>query len=206
MLAGILCMGFFLSFLRAVGWGTDPYTFMNESIRLRLGWTLGNWQLLLNAVLFVLVVVVNRRLIGLGTVANWVLIGYTADFCNWLWTRCIPAAVFADAGFLWLKAAIFAAALFGFVVSAAVYMNAKLGLSPYDATAALVSAALPRLPFAPVRIAYDALAVVVGLAVTAGTGINLRGWLLGTLCMAVALGPVIQLVGAFMQKHVFGGE
>ena len=36
MLAGILCMGFFLSFLRAVGWGTDPYTFMNESIRLRL--------------------------------------------------------------------------------------------------------------------------------------------------------------------------
>ena len=59
------------------------------------------------------------------------------------------------------------------------------------------------LPFALVRICYDAAAVGVGLLVTAGTSINLRGWLLGTLIMAVALGPAIQLVDAFMKKHVF---
>lgn len=197
-------MGFFLSFLRSVGWGTDPYTFMNESIRRRLKWTLGTWQLLLNALLFVFVVLVNRRLIGVGTIANWVLIGYTADFCNGVWKRCIPAAVFAEPCFLWLKIIIFAVAIFGFVTSAAVYMNAQMGLSPYDAAVTILSDWLVRLPFALVRICYDALAVAVGLAVTAGTDINMRGWLIGTLIMVVALGPAIQLVGTFMKKHVEG--
>ena len=49
---GVFFMGFFLSFLIKVNLGTDPCTFMNLTISRFLGISFGNWQLLLNSVLF----------------------------------------------------------------------------------------------------------------------------------------------------------
>ncbi|MCH5290265.1 MAG: hypothetical protein J1D88_00705 [Treponema sp.] len=202
MLFGIFFMGFFLSFLRKVSWGLDPYTFQNENIRQRLGWTLGNWQLLLNAILFVVVVVFDRRLIGLGTIFNWVLIGYTADFFTWLWTKLIPQDVFTAPSFLWLKVLIFVFAILLFITSASVYMNADSGLSPYDAVAYIISQKLNRIPFFICRICYDLFAIAVGIVSTIGTSISFKTSFVGSFVMALLLGPAIQLVGRFINKYI----
>ncbi|MBO7613835.1 MAG: hypothetical protein J6S81_08510, partial [Treponema sp.] len=69
MFFGILFMGFFLSFLIKINWGTDPASFHNKTISLALGWTFGNWQLLYNTVCFVIVLLINcngRKGDGLG--------------------------------------------------------------------------------------------------------------------------------------------
>ena len=203
MMLGIFFMGFFLSFLRAVGWGTDPYTFQNENIRLRLGWSLGNWQLLFNAILFIFVFIFNWRLIGLGTLANFICIGYTADFFNWLWAKVIPDAVFHDPAYLWLKIIIFALAIFFFVISASVYMNAEMGLSPYDGTASILSSWHKKVPFFVIRICYDMFAIFIGILATLGTRTNIRSTLIGSVIMALALGPAITLTGKFMKRCIF---
>lgn len=67
MAIGVFFMGFFLSFLINVNLGTDPCTFMNVTISSRLHILFGTWQLILNAILLVLVILYARNLIGPGT-------------------------------------------------------------------------------------------------------------------------------------------
>ena len=205
MISGIIGMGFFLSFLRAVGWGTDPCTFQNDSIRLRIGISLGTWQLIFNAAMFVAVLFIDRSLIGSGTVANWVLIGYTADFFNAIWARSIKPEVFSAADFLPLKIAIFAVAIAGMVVSASLYMNSETGLAPYDALCLILSRKLTRIPFFIVRISWDMTAIIVGILFSWGFR-DFRASLLGSFIMAFALGPAIQAIGSLMRRRLFPAQ
>ena len=188
---GVFGMGFFLSFLIMVGLGTDPATFMNLSVAKRIGWTLGNWQLTANIIMLILEIVFDRKIIGLGTIFNMVLIGYYADFFCWLW-RKIPdqEALFTRGASRWI---IFFIALLCFIVSAAIYMNAQSGLSPYDGLAKILANALPKIPFFLTRICYDFAAI--GIGVLAGGKPTI-----GIILMAVGLGPVITLVGKKMEK------
>ena len=78
VITSVLCMGFFLSFLIDVNLGTDPCTFMNLTISGLLGLSFGNWQLLLNAVLLVFVLIADRHMIGIGTIANIIVVEQAA--------------------------------------------------------------------------------------------------------------------------------
>ena len=60
--------------------GTDPFTAMNLGISEKIGLLLGHWQLLFNLILFIFVVFGDRRQIGIGTVANMVLVGNSGTF------------------------------------------------------------------------------------------------------------------------------
>jgi len=203
MFFGILFMGFFLSFLIKINWGTDPASFQNKTVSLALGWTFGNWQLFYNAVCFAIVFLINCKLIGLGTFFNWVLIGYTADFFCWVWEKTIPATVFSTNEFLALKLAIFVLSLILFVISAAFYMNAQLGLSPYDALARIFSDVTEKhLPRFASRIIYDMAVVAVGTIVGLSFGIPIKTALPGSIAVGLLLGPAIQLVGKFVNKHI----
>lgn len=187
---GVTGMGFFLSFLIMCGLGTDPYTFMNRSIAAKIGFTLGNWQLIINTVMLILVIVVRPKLIGFGTLMNMVLIGYYADFFCWLWAQIFPVEVFTAEV---MQEVIFGVALICFIISAAVYMNAQMGLSPYDGTGKIFTELFPKIPFFIFRIVYDSLAIVVGMLV-GGTPT------IGIVLMAIGLGPAITLVGKKMDQ------
>ncbi len=191
MATGIFFMGVFVSFLIEVDLGTDPFTFMNVVLSERLGISFGTWELILNALMFVPVLIWGRRYIGPGTVMNMVCIGYIADFCRFLWHKIIPQRFFTE----WpMRAVIFALALLCFVIAAAVYMNADAGLSPYDAIPQLLHKPLKKIPFFLLRIAYDGTAVVVGILCGKLPGI-------GHVLMVFLLGPAVSLVGKWMKKR-----
>ena len=192
----VLGMGFFLSFLIMIGLGTDPCTYMNRSIAGYIGWTLGNWQLTLNLILLVIVIIFSRDQIGFGTIFNMVLIGYYADFFCWLWRKLIPEAVFSD---MPARAILFALTLFGFIVSAACYMNSDMGVAPYDAVVVIISRHLPRIPFFFVRMTWDICAIIIGYLASREFPAP------AIIIMAFALGPVITIVGRFM-KRIVGGK
>lgn len=190
MLAGVFFMGFFLSFLIDVDLGTDPCTFMNYTLAQRMHLSFGTWQLILNIMLLIICIIVNRHLLGPGTIANMVFIGYIADFFRWVWSRCIPDNYFTDAPYRYV---IFAFAILLFVISASFYMNSQMGLAPYDALSYDAGHALHKIPFHFVRIAYDLTAILIGFV--AGGRPNI-----GTVIMAFALGPMITAVGRFMNR------
>lgn len=184
--------GFFLSLLINVNLGTDPCTFMNVTISRRFGISFGTWQLLLNLGLMVFVLLASRvRYIGLGTLANMVLIGYTTDFFRWVWARTLPEMVFTQFP---SRAIVFAIALMGFIAGCAVYMNCAMGVAPYDATPMIIGGWLKDLPFTVIRMCWDFGVIAIGVALGGGVPP------IGSFLMALFLGPIIGIAGRWMRK------
>lgn len=185
----VICMGITLAFLKIVDFGTDPYSYMNFAISETIGWSLGNWQLLFNVLLFIPVIIWGRDQIGMGTLFNMVLIGYTVDFTMWLLELARFPALVENPVTRWV---VMLVALAAFIFSAATYMAAGMGASPFDAISIMLSHKLPKLPFTLVRFGYDLLATVIGLLF----GGKLR---IVTVLMVLFLGMAVD----FVAKKVF---
>lgn len=186
VLLAVIIMGFSLSWLVRVDLGIDPYTSMNLAISDKLGISLGNWQALLNSIMFLLVIAFGREHIGFGTLANMFLVGYALDFFTWLWDMFLPADAFES---MTVRILVLIPALAVFVVSAAVYMDVELGTAPYDAIPIMISKYQKKVPFSIVRMLFDSSVILLGLGFDAKIGIV-------TILMAFTLGPVIAWIGA----------
>jgi len=185
VLIGVIFMGFGISWLVPCGFGTDGYTAMNLAISGKIGWSFGTWQAALNCVLFVVVIWFDKKLIGLGTLANMILVGYSCDFFTWIWNMLLPADFFAP---LWVRIVVAIPALLVFVVAAAVYMDMGLGTSPYDALPFILHKFLNKFSFKAVRIFYDLAFILIGYLFGAPFAVV-------TIMMAFLLGPAIEWVG-----------
>lgn len=185
VLIGVITMGFALSWLVLVDMGTDPCTLMNLTISGKLGMSLGNWQALLNTILFVFVILFGKEHIGFGTLANMFLVGYSLDFFSWLW-KTIGVDVYFQNDMV--RYIVFLPALIVFVIAAAIYMDVELGTAPYDAISFIIGDRLKKIPFKVIRISYDFLVIFIA-------------WIFGgrvqlvTIFMALMLGPVISFIG-----------
>ena len=89
MMGSVIIMGFGVSLLKVTNLGTDPYSAMNYGISAKLGLSLGTYQLFLNLALLLCVLILDRSLIGTGTVGNMLLVGYSADFCTFILNQVI---------------------------------------------------------------------------------------------------------------------
>lgn len=184
VLLAVFMMGFSLSFLIRVNFGTDPCSAMNLGIARHLHLSFGNWQVLLNLILFLIVIAFDRSQIGWGTLANMILIGYTVDFFRWLFDLFLPDSAFSS---LSVRILVLIPALFLFIVAAAVYMAVELGTAPYDAIVFIISNKFKKIPFRLIRITWDMTACLIGFLLGSTIGVV-------TLMMAFLLGPVIAWV------------
>ncbi len=189
MLCGILGLGVFLSLLIQVNYGTDACSFMNLSVSARLGILFGTMAMMVHIICFMPELMYAPRHIGPGTIFNMVLIGYIADFCRMLWSRYLPQYLFTENPW---RPIVFVSALIPFLFFAALYMNADMGLAPYDSVPMIVSDRF-HLPFAPVRIAWDGLMAAIGICM----GGHLT---LATVILTLSIGPAVSFVGARMKK------
>lgn len=201
MTSGIFLMGFFLSFLIVADFGTDPYSFMNINLSRTLHLSLGNWQLIFNILLFVVVFLFGSEMIGFGTIFNMVFIGYVADFFCALWEK-LGLYLWVENSALWIHILFFFGALLLFVIVASLYMNAEMGLSPYDGTGKIIANCFSKVPFFIVRIAYDLMAILIGYVAGLFNPEGVQGSIIGGIAMAFLLGPAITLVGKFVRKYI----
>lgn len=170
MTVGVLFMGFAVAALVQADLGTDPFT------------------------TFCLVLWQDPHRIGLGTLANMVLVGYTADFFGWVFRLCgITAPAGGAARFVFMVAAIAV-----FVVAASLYMTADLGTAPYDAMSFVLATTLPHLPFRAVRMAWDAAWVVLTLVLGGSVGPV-------TIGIMLLMGPAVDLVGGWAKRTLYRG-
>ena len=193
MLVAVFFMGATLSLLIRVNLGTDPCSCMNLGISRVSGVSFGTCQLCFNLLLALVVVLVNRRLIGLGTLGNMVLVGYVCDFFTWIWNQVLPHG---ESWSLAVRFVIMVPVLFVFVAAAAAYMTANLGMAPYDCIPFLIVNRWRKLPFFAVRITWDALAVLIGYLLGSTVGIV-------TVLIALAIGPIVPWFGRFFAVRIF---
>lgn len=192
VVAAVILMGFSLSFLIRVNFGTDPSSAMNLGIARKLGISFGNWNALLNVLLFIIVIRSDRSQIGWGTIANMFLVGYSTDFFTWLFDLMIPAEFFTN---FVVRVIILIPALALFIFTVAVYLAVELGSAPYDATVYIIATKLKRVPFKLVRMSWDIAACIIGFLMGSTIGIV-------TIIIALALGPVISFVRERIEKYI----
>ncbi len=188
MTAGILGIGVFLSLLIQVNYGTDTCSFMNLALSHRFGISFGTCMAIVNTILFIPVILFERRLIHIGTVMNMFLVGYVSDFFSPIWRNMIPSTFFLVAPY---RPLLFVVGLIPFLISVALYINADMGQAPYDAIPTIVSRKL-KLGYAPTRILWDFCVVLIGMV--AGKELTIA-----TVILALTIGPAVTQMGRFMK-------
>lgn len=196
VVVSVIMMGFSLSFLNQTNFGTDPYTVLNLGIASKVGLSLGNSQAIFNCILFLIVLLFDKRQIGWGTIANMFLVGYSFDFFTWLNGFWVPQEVYST---LPGRVLVMIPSLMVFILVAATYMAVQLGTSPYDAVPFIVSTKLPKIPFRAIRMCWDILACIIGVLLDSKLGVV-------TIIMAFALGPVITWVKENIVDKYLGGK
>lgn len=184
-----LTMAFSMSLLETTNFGTDPFTAMNIGISEAIGLSLGTWQCLLNLILFCIVVRFDVSRLGIGTLYNMILTGYAMDFFRWLWKHTIPAAVQSLTVY---RVGLLVVMLTLFIFAVSLYMSVELGAGAYDALPLFLGDSYPNVPFRLIRILWDVSATGLGLLFHGPVGPV-------TVITAFTLGPVIALVGKWIQ-------
>ncbi len=187
LIVSVILMGMCIAFFEKTRVGTDPCTVFNLSVSQNvLHWqNLGTWQLLFNLLLLAVILLMKEgRCIGLGSLANMVLVGYSRDFFKPIVELLLPGEVES----LLVRGAVFVPAMALFLVAVSFYMVVELGTAPYDAVPQIISRRT-KIPFAWVRIGYDILVTVIGFLLGGQVGIF-------TVLSCFFLGPVIAAIAA----------
>lgn len=198
----VILMGVGVQFLNRTNLGPDPFSAMNYGMSNIVGLSFGTYQAIFNGILFLFLFLQSRKLFGIGTIANMVVVGYAADFTGWLLDNAgilMPEDMTTATRFL-----VLIPALIEFVFAAAMYMNCGVGTSPYDALPQLLHQKAQKLlkrefPFRITRMLYDGTATVIAFLVGGSAGIV-------TVLMVFTLGPVIDFVAGLVKKTGFFKE
>lgn len=185
---GVFVMGFGMSVLEKLNFGTDPYTCMNNGLSTLFGISLGTAGLAVSAVMLVFVVIFDISKLGLGTIFNMVGFGYSIDLFRIIW-KSVGFEGVSDGVVRYL---LLAAMLVIFILAVSLYLAADLGSAPYDALPEMISAGT-KIPFVAVRMCWDVSAVAIGFILGSTVGVT-------TLVCAFFVGPAAAIVRRAVDK------
>lgn len=193
MLLAVIIMGMGVGFFMHAAMGSDPFSTLNLGVSSKLGLSFGTWQVIFNAILLVIIVFVDRSKLGIGTIGNMVLVGFSADVMSSVLTGVLPPA-----GELGLVPRVLMTVLGVLMqlVGCSFYVTCDLGMAPYDCISYIVPERT-KIPFRWWRILTDVICVGTGFACGAAIGI-------GTLMMAFGTGPLLPIFNKYLAAPVVG--
>ncbi len=183
-LAGMLLAGVSGGIFKCAAFGVDPFQcFCNGWARvIPIGF--GTLYMLINAVLLVIDLFLDRHYIGISTFINLFLLGYVAEGTENLLGQALGSEPAVGIRILLMVIGILLTC-----IAAALYYTADLGVSTYDAIPLFLAdrhlkVAGRVLPFRAIRVFCDLICVLTGF---------LLGWMpgIGTIITALFMGPLI---------------
>ncbi len=189
MTMSIFLMGFAVSVFSYSGMGVDPYTALNMSISEKLGISFGFWQMCLNGAILVVVAFVSQKLISVGTVFNMIGVGYVCEFFTNIYDTILPAEKSLAVKILCMALGVFLLSL-----SASLYFNCRLGVSPYDALG-FVMEEKTKLKYKWCRVATDLICTASAILMGGPVGV-------GTVVTAFFMGPVVSFCDTAISQKV----
>ncbi len=195
MVLGNILIGLGVCLFKFSGMGNDPFSAMVMSVSHQLGLSFPNFLIILNLFIFLVEIALGRKFIGIGTFANWFLVGYVAEFFIWLANTITTPPDH-------LPGQLLSVALGVIIISlgASLYQTADAGIAPYDSVSLIMDERISVLPYFWCRMIGDVTCVVICLL----TG-GLIG--LGTFLCAFGLGPIIHFFNhKISQKVIYPGK
>lgn len=195
MLLAVIVMGIGVSIFVLAAMGSDPYSTLNLGVGKKLGLSFGTWQAIINTILLAIVVFLDRSKLGLGTLGNMFVIGFTADIMGGVLRGFMPPT--AELGLI-SRVLLTLLGIAFMLVGNSFYVTSGLGMSPYDCISYIVPERTG-IPFRWWRMITDVLCVGIGFACGASIGI-------GTLIMAFGTGPLLPIFNKYLAAPVVGRE
>lgn len=198
---GVCLCGIAVGFFRYAAFGVDPFTSFMSGLDVVVPIDYGTLYVFVNAVLLILVIFLDRKLVGLGTVVNLFLVGYLAEFVNNGLAKVFPSGSIGPR----IICLIIAVLMLSF--SAALYMPADMGVSTYDAIAMVMADKWHILQFKYDRIITDFVCVALGVTLYYFSGQPIKSVLavvnIGTIITAFFIGPLIDIFTKNFTKRFF---
>ena len=188
-LCGVIICAVSVGVFKLAALGVDPFQSFMAGLDALVPIEFGTLYVIVNAILLLFSLIVDRHNIGIATFINLFLLGYITQFTYELLQRLIP-----DPSMI-VRILCLAIGIVVICFGSALYMTADLGVSTYDAVAIVMSSKWKLGKFKYVRICTDLVCVVLGciLFVMAGNAIGkiptIAG--VGTIITAFFMGPLI---------------
>jgi uncharacterized membrane protein YczE len=184
LLLGLVGYGFSMAMLVRAGLGLDPWDVFHQGLALRTGMTIGMACAVVGVVVLLAWIPLRNRL-GIGTVANVIVVSVTVD---------AGMAILPAPTSLSVRIAMMVAAVVLNAISTVLYFGAGLGPGPRDG---LMTGLVVRtgLSVRLVRTCIEATVLAVGWLLGGTVGV-------GTVVYAFGIGPLVQLYVRLIPKRV----
>jgi uncharacterized membrane protein YczE len=163
--------GVTIAMMVLAGLGLAPWDVLHQGLSRTFGLGIGTWSVLVSFVVLLGWWPLRQRL-GIGTVANAIVVGVVIDVVLWLAEP--PEA-------LWARIALLVGGVVGNGIATGLYIGAGLGAGARDGLSTGIAAR--GHPMRVVRTAVEATVLVTGLLLGGTVG-------LGTVLYALAIGPI----------------
>jgi Predicted membrane protein len=162
----------------------DPFQVFAHGASKHIPIGYGTFYTILNLIMLLVILIIDRRKIGLGTFINIFLLGYVVQYSSWLFETWIPNPTVG------IKAVFLIVGIIIICFGSSLYFIGDLGVSTYDAVALILSEKkVARFQYC--RIGSDFICTILGYFLGAVVGI-------GTIVTAFFMGPII----AFFNRKI----
>ena len=193
MLIGNVILGTGAGMLRAADFGVDPYQCFVLGIdkALKLGY--GTTFVIVNAVFLVLMLILARKMLNVGTLVNMFFLGYIIDFS---YSMCMKIS---SSPSFFVRVVYFIVSIILITFSSAVIYTADMGVSTYDWIALKTAEVQKKVSFKWCRVGTDLICVIIGLVFSIIPGI-------GTIVTAFLLGPLVSFFRTYCSEPFLYGR
>ena len=193
---GNVLIGLGISILNVAGFGIDPFTTMTTGISNLLGVGLGIFQMSLNLVMYVPVLMINRKAYGIGALINLLLLGYIVQYIG-MFFSLIGFTASAFSSMIVIRFILLIVGMLVLCFGCALYMDCDLGVAPYDALAPIIEDKTSgKIPFKYGRIMTDLICGITGFVSGVIGHITTAG--LATVFIVFGTGPIVD----WYRKHI----
>lgn len=203
-LSGVIICAVSVGVFKIAALGVDPFQSLMSGLDRLIPLQLGTLYTLVNLVLLVFSLVVDRHNIGIATFINLFLLGYITQYTyEFLQEVFVSPSIFTR--FICLAVGI-VVICFG----SALYMTADLGVSTYDAVAIVLAYKWKLGRFQFCRIGSDLVCVIAGSVIflLGGGSLNEIPTIvgIGTIITAFFMGPLIELFNEKIARPLLRGK
>lgn len=189
-LAGVFLIAFGVAFNNCAGLGNDPVGIIYDGIRVFWGMTgeqLGMVSNVVNLTLVVVLFIIGRKYISIGTVIYFVPYGTFVSIASSLYGKLqVPDTLFMQILFSILGCLLLC-------MGVAVYIAVDIGVDPFTGIV-LVICDRSKKEYRIVKILFDMFCILIGTILGGKLGVV-------TVVTALAVGPVIQFFTVRVKKY-----
>ena len=201
---GVVICGLSVGMFKHAAFGVDPFQALMSGLDAVIPIRFGTLYVIVNLLLLVFSLVMDRRKIGLATFINLFLLGYVVEFSQAQCGKLFPTIGIGGRVLLLLTGLVILS------LASALYFTADLGVSTYDAVALVWSERQKRIPFQFCRIITDSVCVIAGVVLCLVSGMSITQIFgsvgIGTIITAFFMGPLIAFFNRTVARPLLGAE